>query len=140
MPARDYLKAVLRVFQERMHTLKDVYQAGPYFFTDPDYAITDSKKSKFRNEHSAEIIGHLTLHGPDNRPSVDQDKGEARNFKRMECGKHRTNDQGSGRRFKPNSKSRDAESAICSCRACLGCRRPDYPRDSRPENVNSTSR
>ena len=92
IPPRDYLKTVLRVFQGRMHTLKDVYQAGPYFFTEPDYTIIDSKKSKFRKEHSAEIIGNCTLHGPNNRPSIDQDKGEARKFKRMECGKYRTGD------------------------------------------------
>jgi hypothetical protein len=55
MPSTDYLTAVLKVCQERMHTLKDVYQAGPYFFADPDYNSPNQKK--FHETHPSELIG-----------------------------------------------------------------------------------
>jgi glutamyl/glutaminyl-tRNA synthetase len=55
MPSEDYLKSVLRVSQERMHTLKDVYQAGPYFFTEPNYSLPNM--TDFRKAHPSEVIG-----------------------------------------------------------------------------------
>ena len=38
-----------------MHTLKDVYQAGLYFFSEPDYS--SAKELKFREKHPTEMIG-----------------------------------------------------------------------------------
>jgi len=38
-----------------MHTLKDVYDAGPYFFRDPDYS--SKKLTEFRKRYSQELIG-----------------------------------------------------------------------------------
>lgn len=55
MPDKKYLEQVIRVSQERMHTLKDVYQAGPYFFTEPDYS--SAQALKFRQKHEASFIG-----------------------------------------------------------------------------------
>ena len=55
MPSQDYLMAVLRVSQERMHTLKDVYQAGPYFFTEPDYSLVNL--TEFRKSCPPEVVG-----------------------------------------------------------------------------------
>ena len=55
MPDNKYLEEVIRVSQERMHTLKDVYQAGPYFFTEPDYS--SAKAVKFRQKHEPDLIG-----------------------------------------------------------------------------------
>lgn len=59
MPSQDYLASVLRVSQERMHTLKDVYQAGSYFFTEPDYSIV--KLAEFRKSHPDEVVGIITF-------------------------------------------------------------------------------
>jgi len=58
MPERKYLEAVIRVSQERMHTLKDVYEAGPYFFSEPDYS--SAKAAIFRERHPNELISMLT--------------------------------------------------------------------------------
>jgi hypothetical protein len=55
LPDKKYLENVIRVSQERMHTLKDVYQAGPYFFSEPDYSSPQAVK--FREKHPAEMIG-----------------------------------------------------------------------------------
>ena len=55
MPDKKYLEEVIRVSQERMHTLNDVYQAGPYFFSEPDYS--SAKAVKFRQKHRSELIG-----------------------------------------------------------------------------------
>ena len=55
LPDEKYLEDVLRVSQERMHTLKDVYQAGQYFFSEPDYSSV--KGLKFREKHPTEMIG-----------------------------------------------------------------------------------
>ena len=60
MPSQDYLTAVLRVSQERMHTLKDVYRAGPYFFTEPNYSLVNL--SEFRKSYPVEVVGiYLSL-------------------------------------------------------------------------------
>jgi len=40
-----------------MRTLKDVYEAGSYFFTEPDYSVL--KLAEFRNAHPREVIGIL---------------------------------------------------------------------------------
>jgi len=53
MPSYEYLKAVLNVCQERMHTLKDIYEAGSYFFTEPDYSTTEC--SNFREKCGAGV-------------------------------------------------------------------------------------
>jgi hypothetical protein len=58
MPSSEYLTAVLNVSQERMHTLKDVFQAGPYFFTEPDY---DAVNKKFFEKHSSEMISIMPI-------------------------------------------------------------------------------
>jgi hypothetical protein len=58
MPERKYLETVIRVSQERMHTLKDVYAAGPYFFSEPDYS--SAKAAIFRERHPNELISMLT--------------------------------------------------------------------------------
>ena len=55
MPSKDFLACVLKVSQERMHTLKDIYNAGPYFFRAPTYS--SPKLSKFRERHSRELLG-----------------------------------------------------------------------------------
>lgn len=81
MPSREFLTAVLRVSQERMHTLKDVYQAGPYFFTEPDYAKVNS--TKFRKKHSPETIGRPFLHHTNGRQSTDRDKRKTREITRL---------------------------------------------------------
>ena len=57
MPSHDYLTAVVRVSQERMHTLKDVYQAGPYFFTEPDYSLINM--TEFRKSHPPDVVGPI---------------------------------------------------------------------------------
>jgi len=41
-----------------MHTLKDVYAAGPYFFSEPDYS--SAKAAIFRERHPNELISMLT--------------------------------------------------------------------------------
>ena len=51
--------SVLKVSQERMHTLKDVYQAGPYFFTEPNYSLLNM--TDFRKGHPPEVIGIASL-------------------------------------------------------------------------------
>jgi hypothetical protein len=38
-----------------MYTLKDVYEAGLYFFSEPDYS--SAKGLKFREKHPTEMIG-----------------------------------------------------------------------------------
>ena len=39
MPSVEYVMDVIRASQDRMHTLKDVYRAAPYFFTEPNYYV-----------------------------------------------------------------------------------------------------
>lgn len=57
MPEKKYLEDVIRVSQERMHTLNDVYEAGPYFFSEPDYF--SAKAAKFRERHPSEVISMI---------------------------------------------------------------------------------
>jgi len=56
MPSVEYLMTVIRASHERMHTLKDVYNKAPYFFTEPNYyvpALID-----FRRGYSAVMFGN----------------------------------------------------------------------------------
>jgi glutamyl/glutaminyl-tRNA synthetase len=55
MPSSDYLQTVLGAAYERMDTLKDIYDAGWFFFVDPDYC-TDASKA-FLETQRLDLLG-----------------------------------------------------------------------------------
>jgi hypothetical protein len=59
VPPEEYIGKVLRVSQERMTSLRDIYPASPYFFEDPDYSLP--KFATFRKSLDPEVLGILSL-------------------------------------------------------------------------------
>jgi len=121
MPSQDHLMAVLRVSQERMHTLKDVYGAGPYFFTEPDYSVV--KLWEFRKRHPTEVVGITPLNCQliVTRWSSAESPGENRRYTRLGSGQNRRCNKTNRKGTKSAVKDRNANFKIRDGR--LGIRR-----------------
>jgi glutamyl-tRNA synthetase len=74
LPSKDYLSAILKASQERMHTLNDLYDAGPYFFHDPDYS--SEKLERFRQRHTQDLISMSAVPVSNNADRVVTTAGE----------------------------------------------------------------
>jgi hypothetical protein len=59
IPSEDCLAAVIKASPERMHTLKDVYQATAYFFNEPDYSLLNL--NDFRNHYPPDVLGSVRI-------------------------------------------------------------------------------
>jgi Anticodon binding domain len=79
MPSEKYVEAVLKASHERMHTLKDIYEAGSYFFTEPNYShpTVITYRDNFYQKNSRQLMGNqaavkMSTHQIDRSDSGDR--------------------------------------------------------------------